>query len=185
MSDPSEADQLHDPLVELTAMQEVHAILAKLSPEARGRVVAWAVSVMNVAASPSTPSGRPAASAEKRPTGSTGEGAGDSFDTFAELFSAAAPKTNAEKALVGGYWLQACQGAESFVSMAVNNELKNLGEGVENITTAFDGLKDSKPQLALQLRKEGKSQQARKKYKLSLAGIRLVERMISGEASNG
>jgi len=183
-----------NPLLELKAMEEVHSALAKLTVDGQQRVVAWAVSALQLslgapAITTGHHQGRPpqAASVQQdAPSGggdvATGAGA---YASFADLFSAASPTTNQEKALVGGYWLQVCQGVESFASMAINNELKNLGEGVENITSAFDGLKDTKPQLALQVRKDGKSQQARKKYKLTVAGIRAVERMIRGEGSDG
>jgi hypothetical protein len=184
-----------DPLLELKAMEEVHKVLGPLSPEGRNRVIAWAVSAMQLTAT--APGIQPLQAKESPPpnspqhnsvVGNGGAGTGkspDNFATFADLFSAASPTTNPERALVGGYWLQMCQGVESFASMSVNNDLKNLGEGVENITSAFDSLKDGKPQLALQVRKDGKSQQARKKYKLTIAGIRVVERMIRGEGSDG
>jgi hypothetical protein len=102
------------------------------------------------------------------------------FTTFAELFDAAHPQSNADKALVAGYWLQVCQGAESFSGQAVNNELKHLGEAIANITNAVDSLKNQKPALALQLRKSGKSQQARKSYKITTAGVKSVEAMLNG-----
>jgi hypothetical protein len=58
--------------------------------------------------------------------------------------------------------------------------LKNLGQGLANITNAIDGLRNQKPALVLQLKKSGKSQQARKTYKLTVAGIKAVEVMIDG-----
>jgi hypothetical protein len=183
-----------NPLLELKAMEEVHTALAKLTVDGQQRVVAWAVSALQLPlatpqatnAHQSRPAHVPLPAQQDAPSGGGDVAAGPgSYATFADLFSAASPTTNQEKALVGGYWLQVCQGIESFASMAINNELKNLGEGVENITSAFDGLKDTKPQLALQVRKEGKSQQARKKYKLTVAGIRAVDRMIRGEGADG
>ncbi|WP_395945334.1 hypothetical protein [Brevundimonas sp.] len=189
-----------NPLAEIKAMETTHEALKGLDPQARQRVFTWLLSVLGL---------QPIASPQKGPerTGMLDEkprdqGAGQrsgpesgpqggrdvgsaEYPTFADLFSAAGPTTNPEKALVGGYWLQVCEGADGFASMSVNNALKNLGEGVENITSAFDGLKDGKPQLALQVRKDGKSQQARKKYKLTVAGIRVVERMLRGERVDG
>ncbi|WP_151895465.1 hypothetical protein [Sphingomonas sp. NIC1] len=103
-----------------------------------------------------------------------------SFGTFAELCDAAQPKTQSEKALVGGYWLQVCQSGESFDGFAINKELKNLGEGIPNITSALQALKAQKPALALQLKKSGKSRQARKTFKVTVAGIKAVEAMIRG-----
>ncbi len=82
--------------------------------------------------------------------------------------------------MVAAYWLQVCQGAESFVSYSVNKALKNLGHGVSNVTGAFDALRRSKPALVLQLRKAGKSRQARKTYKVTKAGVAAVEEMIDG-----
>jgi DNA-binding PadR family transcriptional regulator len=51
---------------------------------------------------------------------------------------------------------------------------------VSNITTALSSLIERKPQLVIQTRKSGNSKQARKRYRLTDAGIRAVERMISG-----
>jgi hypothetical protein len=81
---------------------------------------------------------------------------------------------------VGGYWLQVCQNSESFDGFSVNKELKDVGQGLGNITNAIDGLRSQKPALALQLKKSGKSQQARKTYKVTVPGIKAVEAMING-----
>jgi hypothetical protein len=108
------------------------------------------------------------------------EKAAPKFSNFAELFDAAAPKTQAQKALVAGYWLQVCNAAESFDGFSANRELKQLGHGLANITAALDALKNEKPALALQTGKSGKAKQARKTYKLTVAGIRSVEAMING-----
>jgi hypothetical protein len=75
------------------------------------------------------------------------------YGSFAELFDAAKPKSNGDKALVAGYWLQVCQGAENFDGQSANKELKHLGEGLANITNAVESLKTQKPALALQLKK--------------------------------
>ena len=102
------------------------------------------------------------------------------YNSFAELFDAAQPKSNGDCALVAGYWLQVCQGAESFDGQSANSALKNLGHGLTNVTNAVDTLKNQKPALALQLKKSGTSQQARKTYKITVAGIKAVEAMIRG-----
>jgi hypothetical protein len=82
--------------------------------------------------------------------------------------------------LVAGYWVQVCGGADSFDGFSVNRELKNLGHGLINVTVAIEGLRKQQPARALQLAKAGKSQQARKTYKLTVVGIKAVEEMISG-----
>lgn len=102
------------------------------------------------------------------------------YSTFAELYAAANPTTNGDKALIAGYWLQVCQGSENFTAQSANKELTHLGHKVANITAALDTLKSTKPALILQLRKSGSSQQARKTYKVSAAGVKRVEEMIGG-----
>jgi hypothetical protein len=98
---------------------------------------------------------------------------------LAELYSAARPETGAQKVLVGGYWLQVCSQQEEFTAQAVNDGLKETGARVANVTVAFNTLKAANPSLVLQIRKSGKAQQARKQYRLTVAGIRAVDEMIS------
>ena len=47
-------------------------------------------------------------------------GEAPTFSSFAELYASAEPKSNAEKALVAGYWLQECQGGGNFTAAAAN-----------------------------------------------------------------
>ena len=102
------------------------------------------------------------------------------YGSLAELHDSAQPKSNADKALVAGYWLQVCQGSESFDGFSANKDLKNLGHGIGNITIAINSLRRQKPALVLQLKKSGTSKQARKTYKVTVAGIMAVKAMING-----
>lgn len=106
----------------------------------------------------------------------------NSWGEFAELFAAAQPATDKERALVGGYWRQVCRGDEQFASQTINADLKNLGHGVGNIAEALGQLIDERPQLVLQLRKAGATKQARKTYKMTIAGRGRVEAMIRSAA---
>jgi hypothetical protein len=81
---------------------------------------------------------------------------------------------------VAGYWLQICEGDDTFTSQAANNLLMHLGHKVANITLAFAPLQAAKPALVLQMSKSGKSQQARKTLKLTRVGVNRVEEMIGG-----
>jgi hypothetical protein len=103
------------------------------------------------------------------------------FGDLNDLYHAANPSNDVERALVVGYWLQVCEGQEDFDSQSVNSELKHLGYPVKNITSAFTRLQSKKPVLASQTRKSGTSKQARKKYKLTQAGMTAVERMCQGQ----
>lgn len=106
--------------------------------------------------------------------------AGQSFSTLPDLYSKVSPASDSNRALVVGYWLQVMQGEQDLDAFQVNKELKHLGHGVSNITTALSSLIERKPQLVIQTRKSGNSKQARKLYRLTDAGIKAVERLIAG-----
>jgi hypothetical protein len=84
-----------------------------------------------------------------------------------------------DKALVVAYWLQVRGGAADIDAQTANTELKHLGHGISNVTRAFEGLKSQKPALMIQLRKEGSTQQARKRFKVTAEGRKSVERMLT------
>jgi len=159
---------------ELNAIQAVLAALSTLeSDAARQRVLKYFVDRMGLpAGSAHAPSRNPAPGVSSSSTNSP-------FATFAELFEAAAPESNADRALVAAYWVQYCEGAESFDAQRVNTELKHLGYGIANITSALDALKSQRPALVLQLRKSGTSQQSRKLYKVTGEGEKRVAELIS------
>lgn len=173
----------HAPDVEFAAMQAVYKALEPLDDDARKRVVEYVSARLEIA----TPAH--VAPTIVQPTGDeefdetaldTEETGAPKFGSFAELYDSAQPKNNGEKALVAGYWLQVCQAADSFDGFSANKELKHLGHGIPNITNAIDALKGQKPALVLQLKKSGKSRQARKTYKVTNAGVKAVEAMIHG-----
>ncbi|XHS78116.1 hypothetical protein ACFJGW_20700 [Burkholderiaceae bacterium UC74_6] len=180
------------PAQEFGAIQAIHAALEPLPEDGRTRVLNYIVSLLGIDAKVSAAGPAPAPRAPVIGHDNDGEGASDeaapaappkgalSFGTFAELYAAAEPKTNAEKALVVGYWLQVCQVAESFTAAAANKELTHLGHKLSNITDAIDQMKSQKPMLILQLKKSGSSQQARKLYKVSHEGVKRVEAMVRG-----
>jgi hypothetical protein len=169
------------PTTEFQAFKQVHDALVHLDEDVQTRILTSVSTLLGIVA-PNAVRVNPqsfgtdereadAPAAETSPTGSN-------FTEFAELYAATDPTSQSDKALVGGYWLQVCQGAENFTGQSVNNELNHLGHKIANITNAMTTLNDAKPQLVLQLRKSGKSQQARKTYKLSAEGIKRVREMI-------
>jgi hypothetical protein len=171
---------------EFEAIKVVHDALAPLEEEGRTRVLQYIASLLGINAK--VVGGKAGTAAEEDPAEEGDENGAEeevakgapTFSTFAELYDAAGPETNSEKALVVGYWLQVCLSAEHFTAAAANKELTHLGHKVANITAAIDDLKKQKPALALQLKKSGSSQQARKTYKVSHAGVKRVEEMIGG-----
>jgi len=105
------------------------------------------------------------------------------FPTLADLFASASPTQDADKALVVGYWIQIIEGTTDLDGFRINKELKNLGYGVKNVTSALNTLMARKPALVIQTKKSGTSKQAKKKYKLTHEGQRSVERMINQDQS--
>ena len=154
---------------EIRAMAALKSALEPLEEETREHVIRWAADRFGVA----LPKGRAAGS--RAAAGGTEE-----YEDIGALFSAANPTTEADKALVGGYWLQVVKGQESFDGQSVNSELKNLGHGLSNITRAFDSLKSQHPQLARQVSKSGRTRQARKLYKITEAGSKRVTDLVAG-----
>jgi DNA-binding PadR family transcriptional regulator len=103
-----------------------------------------------------------------------------SFSSLPDLYSTVSPASDSSRALVVGYWFQVMQGEQDLDGFQINKELKHLGHGASNITTALSSLIERKPQLVIQTRKSGNSKQARKRYRLTDAGIKAVERMLAG-----
>jgi len=160
---------------ELKAMQQIVDALDPLDTATRGRVLQWVANRFALGA-PATNTQRYYGSATAGGT-SAGETPAGKFSDLPSLFEAADPATDTEKALVVGYWHQQVANHGEFGSQAVNTELKHLGHAVGNITAAFTNLIRAK--YALQIKKSGTSQQARKRYKLTLTGIKLVEEMLT------
>ncbi len=158
---------------EIEAMSLIEKTVEALDEAQRMRVLHWTMSRFNV-----HPNAKVPHVALREEGGSVGEG---TYATFAELFDAAQPSVERDKALVAAYWVQVCTGEQSFQAQILNNLLKDLGHGVGNITEALTQLKNDRPALMLQLKKSGLSQQARKTYKLTEEGSRRVRRMISKE----
>jgi hypothetical protein len=171
------------PDLEFSAIQTVFGALHGLDEQARIRVLEYVsarLGITGVARAAPKRSQEPEREETEEPDLEQEQDAAPKFGSFAELFDAANPKGASDKALVAGYWLQVCEGTDSFDGFSANKELKHLGQGLPNVTSAIDTLKGQKPALALQLKKSGKSRQARKLYKITVAGIRVVEGMIGG-----
>jgi hypothetical protein len=162
---------------EIGAMNEIADAIGRLPASGRERVLDWATRYFRARPSP-------AASSSKsfgRETSDLALSTSVESMEIATVFASANPGTEAEKALVAAYWLLRHESQEEFDSFRLNHELTHLGHRVGNITRALSTLIATRPALLIQTRKEGKTKQARKKYKLTVEGIRRVERMLSGE----
>lgn len=168
---------------EITAMGALADALSPLEEDAQGRVLRWAAERYGV----SLASGRRAQvdisddGDDDLTAEEISEEAPD-YEHFAELFDAAGPKTDVDRVLVAGYWLQALKGQPSFQAFDLNKELKNLGHPIANVTDALTSNKERKPSRILQLRKAGSTRQARKTYKLTHEGLVFVQGMIAAKS---
>ena len=163
---------------EIQAMQNLAQIFSGLDADSTRRVLKWAsdrYQAKPVASSPSVAA--PIAEPEyPTPQNHNREPA---FGDFADLFDAANPDSGVENALVAGYWFQAVQKHSELDSQQLNSALKNLGRPSSNITRDLDSLMTRTPRLVIQVRKDGNTKQARKRYKLTTEGVRTVERMLT------
>jgi hypothetical protein len=169
------AENVTDPMAEINAMKAVAEALSGLDSDATARVLQWAGGRFGVAVSTRTKVGDAKAEVDE----TSNAGAAAAFESLADLYSATAPKTDADRALIAGYWYQFIDAQEDFASQTINSALKHLGHGVSNITKALETLKGQSPALVMQVRKSGSSQQARKKYKLTAAGKKAVDLLIN------
>lgn len=169
-------DDTRDPTAEITAMQKIADAFKGLDDSTVARVLRWAVDHWGAKVPTGGQREPPATAATSEATSSIAPHS--TFSDLGELFAAVSPETDADKVLVVGYWLQFIEGNNELSGYDVNKELKHLGHGVGNVTTAFDTLKARKPAPVIQLKKSGTSKQARKSYKLTLAGKQAVEATI-------
>lgn len=168
---------------EVKAIAVVTKALSDLTDDQRRNVLAY----MNVRyGTPVAPAAGPTPT--WGPTNGDHSAAALKFDSIGDFFDAADPQTEAERVLVAGYWQQVVEGAQDFESFPVNQQLKNLGHPVSNITRALDSMMGQSPRFVIQTSKTGTSKQARKKYKITREGIKRVQAMLgntSGENDAG
>ena len=177
-----------DPMDELAAMTEIAKALQFLDTESIRRVLIWASDrfdanlELDSAQSNNTKIGNNISESSDDSSFSSEDDdiAADEFTEIADLFAKSSPKNDPEKALLAAYWFQHLNSYTDFDAATINKELKNLGHASSNITNALGSLMTRKPQLVIQTKKSGNSQQARKKYKLTHEGIKQAQRMLDG-----
>lgn len=173
--------------LEIEAMGKVSKALGGLEAEARSRVVRWAaerygITLGAVARTQTSGGASKDVGGDEVDDDALDEHAGDevqAWNHFAELYHASGASTHPQGMLVAAYWVQVLSGQESFGSLELNKLLKDLGHGVTGTAKVMTTLIAKRPALILQLKKSGKSQQARKTYKLTDAGKKAVEQMIA------
>jgi len=168
---------------EITAMTSVAGALRDLDEDGRVRVLRWAADrygIKNLKISGGGAKDEVEDGVDSRGGGSSDEPL--AYSSIDELFESGVAKTNSQKALLAAYWFQVIEGQVGWQSATLNVALKNLGIGIPNITDALSTAEGQKPALVMQTSKSGKSRQARKTYKLTTAGVKSVESLLSGNA---
>ena len=158
---------------EIAAMSELAKALQGLDTDAVRRVLDWSFNHFLGKTSPST------ASLAVTGHAPTVEVTAPTFDDFPTLLGSAKAETGLDRAILVAYYLQVVQGNGDFDAFSANRELKHAGHASGNITRDLDALQSRSPQLIIQTRKQGNSQQARKLYKLTSAGIAAARAMIN------
>lgn len=162
---------------EIRAMAAISEALSGLEEEPRARVLRWAAERFALRLPAVTLAERASPAPTPVPQGAGSERS-MAFSSFPDLFDAANPASGLERILVAAYWFQVVQSTDDFDSYEVNRELKNLGHPSGNITRDLSALMARTPRLVLQIRKDGSTKQARKRYRLTREGSREVERML-------
>ena len=98
---------------EIDAIKKIHGELEPFDKDAQERILNYIANLLNL--SPPIVDGRKTSDEHNTDGNATVEDVEEptkqsqDFATFAELFDAVKPRSNGEKALVAGYWLQECQ----------------------------------------------------------------------------
>lgn len=167
-------------------MGAVAAALEPLADDERARVLRWARSRYSAASQEQDDDEQDDDAPDQVAHGGTGKPGAtgvQEFSEFADLYDAANPRSQEDRALLAAYWLQVAEGSNAGVqSQSVNSLLKDMGHGIANVTSALSGLMAERPNSVMQTRKSGSTRQARKTYKVTLAGINRVKQMLAGDA---
>jgi len=155
---------------ELEAMGRVAAALDALDAASKQRVLRWAADRYAEDGSIFRSSDRHRPDVE-RPAPAD----------IAELFADANVRTDADRALLAGYWFQHHREARDWTGQQINSELRQMGVGASNITHVLSRLIAQRPALVQQLSKSGRSKQARKQYRLTTAGLHAARALLDGE----
>ncbi len=157
---------------EVKAMGEVFDTLKELDDEAKSRVIEWTVNKFSLEGHKSL-----SQKDSERENGNDSDLL--SYETVSDVFAKAITKTQQDKVLLAAAFLQVKNGLSELTGAEINKELRHLGHGVTNITDVTSQLSTKKPQLIIQTRKEGKSRQAKKKYKVTGEGLKAAKALLN------
>lgn len=164
---------------ELEAMSKVYDAVQGLEEEQQQRVLDWVLAKLGLSM---TKAGKKKSLNIIESEEEISDGELESFESVADIFSAATVNTESQKVLLVAAFLQIKQGKKELISKEINDELKHLGHKISNITSAINGLLNRKPQWMIQTRKDGAHKQAQKKFKVTVAGFTEAKKLLANEA---
>lgn len=156
---------------ELEVMGAVYNEFMRVDDEAKQRVLDWIAGKFSLISSKNAITGTKPLAGETITI--------ESFDSVADAFTTASPEIDRDKALIVAAFLQRKMGKGEITGYEINQELRQLGHGLRNVTDAMSQMMEKKPKLMIQVKKEGKSKQARKKYKVTSEGFKAVQEMLT------
>jgi hypothetical protein len=172
-------------LSELTAMRTCYDALKGLPVDAIARATNWLAATFQIGGQAPSARNGPAVQRSSSTPSAPIEDPISKYSDLPSFFAATQPEVQTDKALVVAAWLQVAKNIEDLDSQQINTELKHLGHGLLNITRALDSLIASRPALMIQTRKEGTSQQARKRFKVTVEGMNRVKGLLIDQNENG
>jgi hypothetical protein len=164
---------------DIEALQNILKILGDFEPIEQERLLRWVAEKLELKRD-QTGSKRPTASlplVADTPEAPVADGL-QSFATVADLMASINVRTHAERALAVAVFLQYRNAKPALTGFEINNELKHLGHMLSNITDTLSALQNTNPKLLIQIRKSGKTRQARKQYKVTDAGYRRILQIL-------
>lgn len=164
---------------EIKAMNDCHEAIKHLDESVRNRVIRWLSSKF------STEKLEDPFKKHDQNTNKINDTVVDigSYETVDEIFTKINPQTDADKVLVIAAFLQEKFKKQELTGWEINKELTRLGHGVNNVTQSVTQLINKQPNLMIQTRKEGKTKQAKKKYKVTSEGVKAVQEMVTQQGN--
>jgi hypothetical protein len=183
INDDDRADAAQNDEAEIAAMAAVSQALRGLGDDERRRVLEWA-GMRFIVPNRMTPA---VAGGLILPALVDQTDAGPIFEHFAELVNRARPRTDVERALTASYWVQEHEGKRGFVSTEVNERLRETSAPIAHMADAMAALQSRRPALVIQIRKSGRTRQARKTYQVTTEGVAAVRAAVEagGFGANG
>lgn len=97
------------------------------------------------------------------------------YDTVLDLFSEARIKKSTGKILLMAAYLQERHDFKEITTYDINFRLKRIKHGVTNISSLINGILKRKPLLMDEIKKEGQTKHARRKFRVTEEGLKVAK----------